>query len=143
MSSGRVLLLMLLAGCTSPFAGESELEVRTSAATYHVGAVVPVSIVNRSDGALYVAHCNNRASLLLERRAGDAWEVWRQVNGPLCLTIYPMGELRIDAGTSLTDSLHIDAAGEFRLRLGARRAHEDFGSLSVTSPPFLAQWPPD
>lgn len=132
-----------LAGCTSAVDVSTELQVRTARSEYYVGAPIEVRIENGTDEGVHVAHCNHRVSLMVQRRVGAEWENYRQTNGPLCLTIYPMGELHIEAGADLTETLQIDEAGEFRLQLGARRSHEDFGSTVVYSAAFRVRYPPD
>jgi hypothetical protein len=135
-------LVALVAGCSLVTGSDGELEVRTSKTSYHVGEAVTVRIVNGFDEAVYVGHCNHRTSLLLERREGESWTQHSQVNG-ICLAIYPSGEVRIDAGGDLSETIVVGEPGEYRLRLYARRAPEDFGSLTVLSPPFTVRYPPD
>ena len=135
-------VLALVAGCSLVTASDGELTVRTAEASYDVGEVVIVRIANHIDEAVYVYHCNHRISLVLERREGASWAQHSQVNG-ICLAIYPSGEIRIDAGEDLTETIGIAEPGEYRIRLYARRAHEDFGSLNVLSPPFTVRYPPD
>jgi len=115
------------------------IEVRTSASAYEVGATVGARVVNHTGEDVYVSHCNHRVSLLLQRRAADGWVHDRQVNGPVCQAIHPMGELAIAPGRDVTETLQIDEAGEFRLQVHVRRAHEDFGSLVATSPSFTVR----
>lgn len=137
------LTALLVAGCASISGTEGGLEVRTSEAAYHVGAPIQARVLNRTDGTVYVAHCNNRVTIGIERRAADSWEQYGQSNGPVCIAIYPMGEVAIDEGDELSETLQIDEAGEYRLRVGGRRAHEDFGSDVAFSPPFTVRYPPD
>jgi hypothetical protein len=132
----------VLAGCSSPVGVEPELELRTARTEYMPGAAIQVHVDNDMDEDVYVAHCNQRVTMMLQRRVRDAWENYRQTNAP-CLAIYPMGELLIASGTQLTETLQIDEAGDYRLQLHARLAHEDFGSTIVVSGSFRVRYPPD
>lgn len=143
MRTVRVLLAAFVVGCTTGTGVEDGVEVGTSADTYFVGAPIVVRLVNHTDRAIYVAHCNHRVSLLLQRRAAGEWQHHLQVNGPLCIAIYPSGETRIDADEEVVETFTIDESGEFRVLLYVRRAHEDFGALVVTSRPFTIRYPPD
>ena len=134
------MLVALLAGCTSATDSPPELRLRTTQSEYAPTAVIQVHIENHTTDAMYVSHCNDRVSLLVQRRAGDAWV---NHSGAACLAIYPMGERRIDAGASVQETLAIAEPGDYRLQLHARRGHEDFGSTVVYSGAFKVRYPPD
>jgi hypothetical protein len=136
--------VLLLLACNPELTGPRHtLEVRTDRATYAPWDTVAVEITNGAAEAMYVAHCNHRISLLLERRQAGAWTHFRQVNGPLCQAIHPMGDSAIVRGTTVAESVVVGESGEFRLTLWARRASEDFGSVFAASPPFSVAFPPD
>lgn len=139
----RGMVVLVAVGCSSSTEVDGELEVRTQQTEYEVGAAVETRIVNHTREVIYVAHCNDRVSLLLERRTGDTWEHHLQVNGPFCLTIYPMGELGIDPGADVTETISIEEGGEFRFVLHGRRASQDFGSVVSVSRPFTMRYAPD
>lgn len=139
----REAWLLLAVGCSSSTDVAGELEIRTSQTTYAIGAPIETRIVNHTRQVIHVAHCNHRISLLLERRTAGVWASDRQVNGPLCLAIHPMGEVPIGSGAHATEIIDIDEAGEYRLVLYGRRASEDFGSLVSVSRPFTVSLPPD
>jgi hypothetical protein len=134
---------LLLAACSSPLAPRDGIELRTSRAAYAPWDTILISITNRSSDAIYVAHCNFRLSLMLEKRTDDVWTGHRQVNGPLCQAVYPMGETAIAPGAPVTESLLVEESGHFRLTTYVRRAAEDFGSLLIVSRPFIVSFPPD
>lgn len=138
-----VLVLPTWTGCTGVTAVDGDLNVRTSRTSYHVGEDITVTVENRGRSAVYVAHCNHRISLIVERRDGEVWTDQLQVNGPACVSIYPTGDTAIAAGTKLTETFRLEQSGQYRIRLYAREAHEDFGSATATSPPFVVAWPPD
>jgi hypothetical protein len=85
------------------------------------GAAIQVHVDNDMDEDVYVAHCNQRVTMMLQRRVRDV----------------------IASGTQLTETLQIDEAGDYRLQLHARLAHEDFGSTVVVSGSFRVRYPPD
>lgn len=144
MRKTHALAVLLVAGCTSlTEGGDDGIAVRTSAETYQPGEPIEAHVLNLTHGTVYVSHCNHRMTVGIERRAGVTWEQYGQSNGPFCIAIYPMGELPIEEGRELSETLQIEHAGEFRLRVGARRAHEDFGSDVAFSPPFTVRSPPD
>ena len=133
-------LIALLVGCTSATDSPSELRLRTTQSEYAPSAVIQVHIENQTTDAMYVSHCNDRVSLLVQRRSGGAWVDYRSA---ICLAIYPMGELLIASGGTLQESLQIDEPGDYRLQLYARRGHEDFGSTVAYSGAFRVRYPPD
>jgi hypothetical protein len=143
MRTALIAMALLLAACSSPTSPRDEIELRTSRSEYAPWDTIHVSIVNRSSAAIYLAHCNHRLSLMLERRTADTWVEHRQINGPYCQAIYPMGDSAIVPGTPVTESLLLEETGQYRLATLARRAHEDFGSLRVVSRPFTVSFPPD
>lgn len=135
-------ILLLLAACSSPTSLAEKLQLGTDASAYLPGATVNATMMNWSGRAVFVAHCNFKPVLLLEKRVDGAWTEASSING-LCPAIYPSGDLRIDARGSLAESFTIEDAGEYRLTVYARWEWQDFGDVVVRSRPFTVRYPPD
>ena len=144
MTTNRMIAILgagcILAACTSAADLPSELRLRTTQSQYDPGAAIQVHIENNADDPMYVSHCNQRVSLVVQRRTIDSWVNYRTA---VCLAIYPMGEILIESGAALQETLQIDDTGDYRLLLYARRGHEDFGSTAVYSGAFRVRYPPD
>lgn len=138
-----VLTMPMWFACTGVTGVDGDLTLRTSRTHYRVGDDVTATLDNRGRGVVYVAHCNHRLTMMVERRDGEAWTDYRQVNGPACLSIHPAGDTAIAAGKQLTETFRLEQSGQYRLSVHVREAHEDFGSRTVTSSPFVVAWPPD
>ena len=141
---------LLVLGCSSSTdvgvdleSNTTGLEVSTARTAYNAGDPIDTRIVNHTGEVIFVAHCNFRISLLVERRSHDTWEPYIQVNGAACTGLHPAGDRSIDPGAAVAETFQIDAAGEFRIKLYGRRASEDFGSTVSVSPRFTVSYPPD
>lgn len=107
-------LVLALTACesTTSLDRTTEPAIRTDAAAYEVDAgpeawsvEIPYTFTNRTDAAVYLAHCNDAVELRLDRwHDGDWVEVWSP-KMPLCLSV----PVPIEAGETFPDTVHFVA----------------------------------
>ena len=132
-------LMLLLAGCmnnspTSLF--DARVEVTTDKDEYAIGDSVLVTIRNNSDRSIFLHHCDWRLSMLIERRIGSEWVEEMGIRGPICPAILPSGRVAVASGGSESESVVVEQAGDYRLRMKAEAEDPAAGVLSLASNTF-------
>ena len=119
MARSLSVLLLLLAGCASPFgASAPDLRIRTDR-DEHVGhpttsvATVEFTVTNEGVETIYLPRCGENLSVAVDRREDGEW---RQAQSGICPANQEMSPVALEAGESIESAVSVDGPGQFRIR---------------------------
>ena len=130
MTAARCFFVLTLAvgvaaatGCADPAAPYSGVEVSLAAPDYaleleEVAAVI-YSVRNTGPSVVLVtSRCGDGLSPSIQRRQDGEWQQYR---GGACVAALDMSPVPLSPGASRTDSVLVDARGEYRLVVGTEQ----------------------
>jgi hypothetical protein len=100
--------------------------------------LVPFTITNASDAAVYLAACADRPRIAIDRRRGLQWH--SHIGGH-CLTVNPTAPLPLERGGAYSYVVSVGAedTGVFRLRFGVSHRVGESPNWTATSNAFVVR----
>ncbi len=112
------LLVVVAAGCEA-LSGPAAVRIRTSAASYQLGASIVYTAANTGSESVYLASCCGGAIAALDRWDGGSWSNYRS---GACLALCPMVPIEVTAGRSYAGTVSLSDTGVYRVHLGVATA---------------------
>lgn len=114
-----LLCFPVLFGCkkgpTQPEFSE-QLKATTDKTYYILKEQIILTIENRTDSILLLGHCNYYLTFYYEKKSSNEWNEISGRGIP-CLTIWPMGEIRVEPKSIFKDTLLYSLPGTYRLKI--------------------------
>lgn len=127
MAKSLSVLLLLLAGCSSPFGSSApDLRVRTDREEYVTSPIafvtgIEYTVTNQGDETIYLPRCGDQLSVAVDRRQDGEW---RQAHSGICQANQVMSAIALEAGESTRSILGVGGTGRFRIRVRASPSAE-------------------
>lgn len=139
--AGLALVASVTTGCHDPTDVAQFVDVHVDGTLFTRNAQglaeVPFSVVNPGDDTVYVSPCG------VVNPEVDRWQDarWTQYGGGVCMALaqFPQGQIVLAPGAQYSGTTELDAAGQYRLRIGAGVTPSSPTNRDATSNAFDVQ----